>query len=69
MAKLLPLASEDEVEKEVIEVIRKVSPGGGHILASTNSLNSFVPGIDKFVKNVLRYVETAHKYGVYPINS
>ena len=60
MAKLLPFASEDEVEKEVIDVIRKVSPGG-HILASTNSLHSFIPDIDKFVKNVLRYVETAHK--------
>jgi len=69
VAKLLPFASEDEVEKEVIDVIRKVSPGGGHILASTNSLHSFVPDIDKFVKNVLRYVETAHKYGVYPIKS
>ena len=69
VAKLLPFASEDEVEKEVIDVIRKVSPGGGHVLASTNSLHSFVPDIDKFVKNVLRYVETAHKYGVYPIKS
>ena len=39
------------------------------ILASTNSLHSEVPDIDKFVKNALRYVETTHKHGVYPIKS
>jgi hypothetical protein len=50
----------------MIDVIRKVL-SGGHILASTNSLHSYVPDIDKFVKNALRYVETAHKYGGYPI--
>jgi len=69
VAKLFPFAGEDEVEKEVIEVIRKVSPGGGHVLASTNSLHSFVPDIDKFIKNVLRYIESPRKYGVYPIKS
>jgi uroporphyrinogen decarboxylase len=67
VATLLPFGSEEDVEKSIIEVIKKVSPGGGHILASTNSLHSYVPDINKFIRNIIRYVETAHKFGVYPI--
>ena len=67
MAKLLPFGSEEDVERAVKEVISRVSPGGGHILASSNSLHSYVPDMDKYVKNILRYVNTAHKFRNYPI--
>jgi uroporphyrinogen decarboxylase len=69
MAKLLPFGSEEDVERAVMDVIRQVSPGGGHILGSSNSLHSFVPDMGKYVKNILRYVNTAHKFGTYPIRN
>lgn len=67
VAGLLPFASEEEVEKTLKYIIKNVSPGGGHVLASTNSLHSFVPDIDVFVRNVQKYIDTAHRYGSYPI--
>jgi len=69
VAKLLPFGSEEDVERAVIDVIRQVSPGGGHILASSNSLHSYVPDMGKYVKNILRYVGTAHRFGTYPIRN
>jgi len=67
IVKLLPFGSEDEVEQTVLSLIKDASSGGGLILGSTNSLHTSVPDLDKFVRNVLKYVETAHKFGVYPI--
>jgi uroporphyrinogen decarboxylase len=69
VAGLLPFGSEEDVERAVIDVIGHVSPGGGHILGSSNSLHSYVPDMDKYVKNILRYIETAHKFGTYPIRN
>ena len=67
VVKLLPFGTEDDVKEAVIGVIRQASSGGGLILGSTNSLHTSVPDLNRFVRNVLRYVETAHKFGVYPI--
>lgn len=67
VVKLLPFGSEIEVEETVVNLIREVAIGGGLILGSSNSLHTSVPDLDRFVRNVLKYVETAHGYGVYPI--
>jgi len=64
---LLPLGSEEDVEKAVVSVIKEAGSGGGLILGTTNSIHSSVPDLDKFARNVLKYVETAHRFGVYPI--
>ncbi len=64
---LLPLGSEEDVEKAVVKVIKEAGPGGGLILGTTNSIHSSVPDLDRFARNVLKYAETAHKFGVYPI--
>jgi hypothetical protein len=64
---LLPLGSEEDVEKAVVKVIKEAGSGGGLIFGTTNSIHSSVPDLDKFARNVLKYVETAHKFGVYPI--
>ena len=69
VVKLLPFGSEDDVEKEVIKLVKDAGSGGGLILGSSNSLHTYVPDVDKFVRNVVRYVESAHKFGVYPITS
>ncbi len=56
----LSLGSVLEVEKETTEVIRKASPGGGHILSSSNSIHNAVK-----VENFLAMIKTARKYGRY----
>ena len=65
VVKLLPFGAHEDVEKAVVSLIKEASSGGGLILGSSNSLHTFVPDVDKFVGNVLKYVETAHKYGVH----
>jgi len=67
VVKLLPFGTEEEVEKAVLQLVREGSAGGGLILGSTNSLHTSVPDLDRFVRNTVEYVETAHKFGVYPV--
>jgi len=52
----------EEVEEAVKETIAKASPGGGHILASSNSIHPAVKP-----ENYKAMVEAARKYGRYPI--
>lgn len=53
----------EEVEEAVKETIAKASPGGGHILASSNSIH---PAIKP--ENYKAMVEAARKFGRYPID-
>jgi uroporphyrinogen decarboxylase len=59
---LLPDGTEEEVEAAVRECIRKASPGGGHILSSSNSIHSSVKP-----RNYLAMVEAGKRFGKYPI--
>jgi len=54
--------SREEVIEETKTCIRKASPGGGHILSSSNS---WAAGAR--LENCLAMVETGRKYGLYPI--
>jgi uroporphyrinogen decarboxylase len=60
---LLSFGTTDEVVEAVKETIAKASPGGGHILASSNSIH---PGVNP--DNYLSMVKAARKYGRYPID-
>ncbi|MEM2980907.1 MAG: uroporphyrinogen decarboxylase family protein [Thermoproteota archaeon] len=60
---VLPLGSEMEVEEAVKETIAKASPGGGHIMASSNSIHPAVKP-----SNYLLMVKLTKKYGQYPID-
>ena len=60
---VLPLMGEKEVEEVVKETIAKVAPGGGYILSSSNSIH---PGVKP--ENFIKMVETARRYGKYPID-
>ncbi|MFA0759890.1 MAG: hypothetical protein NOOUEUKL_002574, partial [Candidatus Fervidibacter sp.] len=53
----------EEVEEAVKETIAKASPGGGHILASSNSIHPAVKP-----ENYRAMVEAARRYGRYPID-
>jgi len=60
---LLCYGTVDEVVEAVKETIAKASPGGGHILASSNSIHPAVkPELYKAM------VEAAKEYGRYPID-
>ena len=54
--------SRREVVEETKDCIRKASPGGGHILSSSNS---WAAGAK--LENCLAMVQTGRRYGVYPI--
>jgi uroporphyrinogen decarboxylase len=53
----------EEVEEAVKETIAKASPGGGHILASSNSIHPAVKP-----ENYKAMVKAARRYGRYPID-
>ncbi len=60
---VLSEGSEEEVEAAVRECIRKASPGGGHIISSSNSIHSSVKP-----ENYRRMIEATKKYGRYPLS-
>jgi uroporphyrinogen decarboxylase len=59
---LLALGTPEEVDREVHDLIRDVGPGGGYIVASGNSLASYLDPA-----NVLAMSEAVLKYGAYPL--
>jgi uroporphyrinogen decarboxylase len=54
--------SPEDVEREALECLRTAAPGGGYILATDHSLHDDIP-----TENVHAYIETAKKYGTYPL--
>jgi len=62
-ARTLPFGTPEEVTEETIEVMRKASHGGGHIVSSSNTI-----GYPTSAKNFLTMVDTVHKYGKYPLD-
>ena len=60
----LVAGTEEEVDREVRECIRKGAPGGGYILSSSNSIHSGVkPANYRAMLTALR------RYGTYPLQS
>lgn len=60
---LLSTGTKEEVAEAVKETIAKGSPGGRHILSSSNSIHSSVNP-----ENFKTMIETARLYGQYPLN-
>jgi uroporphyrinogen decarboxylase len=60
---LLSRGTPEEVVEAVKETIAKASPGGGHILASSNSIH---PAVDP--RNYRAMVEAARRFGQYPLD-
>jgi hypothetical protein len=54
--------TEEEVEAEVREKIKALAPGGGYILATSNSITDFCK-----VENILAMIQAKEKYGWYPM--
>jgi uroporphyrinogen decarboxylase len=61
-AKTLVFGSKEEVAQETKRAIRQGGPGGGYILGSSNTIHPNVR-----LENFLVMLETARRYGKYPI--
>ncbi|MBC8234923.1 hypothetical protein H8E77_35710 [bacterium] len=59
----LTLGTPEEVEAEVKDRLRKIAPGGGYCLGSSNSVPEYVP-----FENYMTMRETVLQYGQYPIS-
>ena len=60
---VLHLGTREDVIKDTLRVIKTASPGGGHIISSSNTIHSDVP-----YENYMQMLETVRKYSGYPIN-
>lgn len=60
---LLGIGTAEEVDTEVRDLIRDIGPGGGYMVASGNSLASYLNPT-----NVLAMSNAVQKYGVYPLS-
>jgi hypothetical protein len=61
-AEVLHLGTKEDVIRETKNVIKIASPGGGHILSSSNTIHSSVP-----TENFIQMLKTAREFGKYPI--
>lgn len=61
---VLPRGNKEEIVEAVKETIAKASPGGGHILSSSNSIH---PGVKP--ENYKYMLEAARDYGQYPLDT
>ncbi len=59
---LLTNGTPEEITTEVMRIIRHVSPGGGHIFGSSNSIHDAVP-----IENLYAMLDAVHQFGQYPI--
>jgi uroporphyrinogen decarboxylase len=58
----LTLGTPDDVRAEVYERIRTVGPGGGYMVASSNSITDYVP-----LANMRALLDATFEFGKYPI--
>jgi 5-methyltetrahydrofolate--homocysteine methyltransferase len=58
----LTLGTPDDVKAEVHERIRTLAPGGGYMVASSNSITDYVP-----LENMKAMLEATFAYGRYPV--
>ena len=60
---LLARGSPEEIETQVLNLMREVAPGGGYIFSTANSVLMDVPQ-----ENLEAMLSAAHRYGRYPID-
>lgn len=58
----LTLGTPEDVRAEVYERIRTIGPGGGYMVASSNSITDYVP-----VENMRALFDATYEFGTYPI--
>lgn len=63
VSQLMPYGTKEEVKRGVIQAIKDAGYGSGYFLGSTTELGNDIPA-----ENIITMIETAHKYGRYPLN-
>ncbi len=59
---LLSNGTPEQVAEQTRAILRRVSPGGGHVFGSSNSIHDAVR-----LENLYAMLDTAHREGIYPI--
>lgn len=59
----LPRGTPEDVERETLELIKRIGPQGGILIGSSSEVHDLVP-----VDNALRMYATVRQYGTYPIS-
>ena len=62
-SRTLPYGTAAQIEQEVIEALRVAAPGGRYVLSTDHSLHGGIPA-----QNVMTMIETAHRFGRYPLS-
>jgi hypothetical protein len=62
-ATTLPFGTLADIEDETLELIERISPGGGILIGSSSEVNDVVPA-----GHAAKMYETVHEYGAYPID-
>jgi uroporphyrinogen decarboxylase len=62
-SRTLPYGTAAQIEQEVIEALRVAAPGGRYVLSTDHSLHGGIP-----VQNIITMIETAYRFGRYPLN-
>ena len=60
--KIMVFGTPKEVEAETLECLKIGAPGGGYIISTDHSFHDDIPE-----ENVWAYINTAKKYGKYPL--
>ena len=63
VGEVLTRGTPETIEADVREHIRRLAPGGGYIISSSNSITYYIP-----VENYRAFLRAIWKYGDYPIN-
>jgi hypothetical protein len=63
VSELMPYGTKEEVGRGVIQAIKDAGYGSGYFLGSTTELGNGIPA-----QNIVTMIETAHKYGKYPLD-
>ncbi|MCJ7831164.1 MAG: uroporphyrinogen decarboxylase family protein, partial [Dehalococcoidia bacterium] len=61
---LLTRGTPEQVTEQARFILRHVSPGGGHVFGSSNSIHDAVR-----LKNLYAMLDTVHEFGCYPIRA
>lgn len=63
VGEVLTRGTPERIEADVREHIRRLAPGGGYIISSSNSISYYVP-----LENYRAFLAAIRKYGGYPIH-
>lgn len=62
VGQVLTMGTPEQIDADVKEHIRRLAPGGGYVISSSNSIAHYIP-----IENYRAFLSAIRKYGRYPI--